>query len=112
MLGPSGRQADSDGRHPEPKPTRGARSGCLFLCTNPAAKPAAGTEPRQMYVGNASSGFWRLVNERLGRVGVINGYQFPLHLRELAFRYNNRDSDLFDKITEHMCTYVPGKTLH
>ncbi|MEA3487352.1 MAG: NAD(+) synthase, partial [Thermodesulfobacteriota bacterium] len=32
---------------------------------------------------------------------------FPLYLKELEFRYNNRYMDVFDKVTDYLCDLVP-----
>ena len=32
---------------------------------------------------------------------------FPLYLKELEFRYNNRDRDLFELVAKYLCDLVP-----
>ena len=38
---------------------------------------------------------------------VCSEILFPLYLKELEFRYNNRYLDVFDKITDYLCDLVP-----
>jgi len=38
--------------------------------------------------------------------GVSKKY-FPLYLKELEFRYNNRNQDIFDQVANYLCDLVP-----
>jgi transposase len=49
---------------------------------------------------NGIEGFWSYAKERLMRYHGISRELFPYYLKELEFRYNNRNSNLFEKILE------------
>ncbi|GIU72429.1 MAG: DDE transposase [Candidatus Nitrosocaldaceae archaeon] len=48
---------------------------------------------------NGIEGFWSYAKERLLRYHGVSKELFPYYLKELEFRYNNRD-DVFDKMIE------------
>ncbi|GIU71984.1 MAG: DDE transposase [Candidatus Nitrosocaldaceae archaeon] len=50
---------------------------------------------------NGIEGFWSYAKERLLRYHGVSKELFPYYLKELEFRYNNRD-DVFDKMIEIM----------
>jgi len=45
---------------------------------------------------NGIEGFWSFAKERLMKYHGVNPDKFPLYIKELEFRYNNRDQDLYD----------------
>jgi len=47
---------------------------------------------------NGIEGFWSYAKERLMKYHGVSPKTFPLYIKELEFRYNNRDKDLFDVI--------------
>lgn len=51
---------------------------------------------------NGIEGFWSYAKQRLLRYHGISKELFGLYLKELEFRYNNRQSNLFDKIIENI----------
>lgn len=51
--------------------------------------------------------FWRFAKERLRRYRGIAPERFPLYLKELEFRYNHRNADIFEEISRLLCTFVP-----
>jgi transposase len=57
---------------------------------------------------NGLEGFWSWAKERLIKHHGISKSNFPLYLKELEFRYNNRDNDLFDLVANYLCDLVPG----
>jgi transposase len=56
---------------------------------------------------NGLEGFWSWAKERFIKHHGISKKQFPLYLKELEFRYNNRHSDIFEKISDYLCDLVP-----
>jgi len=60
----------------------------------------------EVYI-NGLEGFWSWAKERLIKHHGVSKEHFPLYLKELAFRYNNRKNDLFDLIANFMCNLVP-----
>ena len=58
---------------------------------------------------NGLEGFWSWAKERLIKHHGVSKEQFPLYLKELEFRYNNRGSDIFDLVASHLCDLVPKR---
>jgi transposase len=56
---------------------------------------------------NGLEGFWSWAKERLIKHHGVSKETFPLYLKELEFRYNNRHLDIFEKITDFLCDLVP-----
>lgn len=57
---------------------------------------------------NGLEGFWSWAKERLIKHHGVSKENFPLYLKELEFRYNNRNADLFELVTDHLCDLVPN----
>lgn len=51
--------------------------------------------------------FWTFARERFKRYKGISPHRFPLYLKELEFRFNNRNKDLFDLLVTYICKIVP-----
>ncbi len=51
--------------------------------------------------------FLNHVLERIQRYNGLSPQKFPLYLKELEFRYNNKDKDIFALIAELLCKFVP-----
>jgi transposase len=58
---------------------------------------------------NGLEGFWSWAKERLIKHHGASKKMFPLYLKELEFRYNHRNSDIFDLIAKHLCDLVPKR---
>ena len=56
---------------------------------------------------NGLEGFWSWAKERLIKYHGVSKSNFPLYLKELEFRYNNRNRNLFDMIVNYLCDLVP-----
>jgi transposase len=56
---------------------------------------------------NGLEGFWSWAKERPIKHHGVSKTHFPLYLKELEFRYNNRYMDIFDKVTDYLCDLVP-----
>jgi transposase len=54
---------------------------------------------------NGIEGFWSFAKERLMKYHGVNPMKFPLYLKELEFRYNHRDSDLFNDLLKVLVGY-------
>jgi transposase len=57
---------------------------------------------------NGLEGFWSYAKERLAKHHGISPMRFPLYLKELEFRYNNRKQDIFQLITQYLCDLRPN----
>jgi transposase len=58
---------------------------------------------------NGLEGFWSWAKERLIKHHGVSKDRFPLYLKELEFRYNNRHGDLFDQVATYLCDLVPKR---
>lgn len=58
---------------------------------------------------NGLEGFWSWAKERLIKHHGVSKNYFPLYLKELEFRYNNRYEDLFDQVATYLCDLVPKR---
>jgi len=54
---------------------------------------------------NGIEGFWSFAKERLMKYHGVDPRKFPLYLKELEFRYNHRDRDLFNDLLEVLVGY-------
>lgn len=59
-----------------------------------------------LYV-DATKGFWSYACMHLKHTKGVSSENFPLYFKELEFRYNNRDNDLFGLLAEYLCGFVP-----
>ncbi len=57
---------------------------------------------------NGLEGFWSYAKERLIKYHGISPARFPLYLKELEFRYNHRDQDIFPILVTYICSFVPN----
>jgi transposase len=54
---------------------------------------------------NCIEGFWSFAKERLMKYHGVDPMKFPLYLKELEFRYNHRDRDLFNDLLQVLVGY-------
>ena len=54
---------------------------------------------------NGIEGFWSFAKERLMKYHGVNSKKFPLYLKELEFRYNHRNHDLYDDLVKCIFEY-------
>ena len=57
---------------------------------------------------NGLEGFWSFAKERLMKYHGVSKEKFPLYLKELEYRYNNRDKDLFVLLTQLLADFLPN----
>lgn len=62
---------------------------------------------RGTHVDSITDGFWRFAQDRLRQYNGVTSRRFPLYLKELEFRYNHRDEELFPLLVSSLCKYVP-----
>lgn len=58
---------------------------------------------------NGLEGFWSWAKERLIKHHGVSKENFPLYLKELEFRYNHRDADIFEIVSDYLCDLVPKR---
>lgn len=56
---------------------------------------------------NGLEGFWSYAKERFMKFHGVSKEKFPLYLKEMEFRYNNRANDIFTLLVEKLCKTVP-----
>lgn len=56
---------------------------------------------------NDVEGFWSYAKERLIKFHGISIEKFPLYVKEMEFRYNNRDKNIFHLLAQYLCNLVP-----
>ncbi|HPD77673.1 MAG TPA: IS1595 family transposase [Spirochaetota bacterium] len=54
---------------------------------------------------NGIEGFWSFAKERLLKYHGVSKEKFPLYLKELEFRYNMREHDIFDLLIKLLVKY-------
>ena len=57
---------------------------------------------------NGFEGFWSFAKERLIKFHGISREKFPLYLKEMGFRYNNRYTDSYELIAQYLYNFVPN----
>ena len=55
-------------------------------------------------------GFMGWMSDRFQKKHVVSKRQFPYFLQELEFRYNHRNDNIFELITDRICRLVPDVT--
>jgi transposase len=55
---------------------------------------------------NGVEGFWSFAKERIIKFHGISQEKFPLYLKEMEFRYNNRHNSIFNLMTKNLCCFV------
>lgn len=56
---------------------------------------------------NGVEGFWSYAKERIIKFHGVSKKKFPLYLKEMEFRYNNRHQNLFPLLVQKLCNLVP-----
>ena len=55
---------------------------------------------------NGIEGFWSFAKQRLMKHHGVSKEKFPLYLKEMEFRYNNRSCELFPLLAKYIVTFV------
>lgn len=80
----------------------------MMLCGNdslPYGVIKKSDEPA--YIDASDNDFWPEAKAALKRFRGISCQRFPLYLKELEFRFNNRDKDIFSYLLNYLCDLVP-----
>ena len=56
---------------------------------------------------NGLEGFWSYAKQRLIKFHGVSKEKFPLYLKEMEFRYNNRSHDIFELLAQNIVSFVP-----
>jgi transposase len=56
---------------------------------------------------NGLEGFWSYAKQRLIKFHGVSKEKFPLYLKEMEIRFNNRSHDLFNLLTQKITNLVP-----
>jgi len=57
---------------------------------------------------NGLEGFWSFAKQRLVKYHGVSKKKFPLYLKELEYRYNNRNKNIFILLTQLLAEFVPN----
>jgi transposase len=57
---------------------------------------------------NSTRGFWDYARAKFATFRGISPQKFPLYLKELEFRYNHRNQNLFPILVKYLCSFVPS----
>lgn len=57
---------------------------------------------------NGMEGFWSWAKERIIKHHGVSPERFPLYLKELEFRYNNGEEDIFPLLVSYITNLVPN----
>ena len=56
----------------------------------------------KVYINGIEEGFWSFAKERLMKHRGISPKKFPLYIKEMEWRYNNRNKDTFALLVKYM----------
>ncbi len=59
-------------------------------------------------IDSSENEFWTYAHQRLKSFRGVTSQRFPLYIKELAFRYNNRNRDIFSILLRRLCSLVPN----
>jgi len=81
----------------------------LIFCSRQAADGEAEKPGRRKVHLDTTAGFWPYLREKLVKHRGITPERFPLYLKELEFRYNHRNEDLFPTLVRYLCEFMPSR---
>ena len=55
---------------------------------------------------NGVEGFWRFAKERLIKHHGISKEKFPIYIKDMEWRYNHKEEDLFDLLVTYLLEAV------
>ncbi len=58
---------------------------------------------------DGAKGFWSFAKDRFARMSGVSPLRFPLYLKELEFRHQNRGADVFALVARALCAFVPTR---
>lgn len=59
------------------------------------------------YIDAANDEFWQYAQSRIKKFRGISCQRFPLYMKELEFRFNNRDASIQEILAAYLCALVP-----
>ena len=66
---------------------------------------------KKFYTGkvyiNGLKGFWSDAKKRLRKHHGVSKEKFSFYLKEMEFRYNNRDGKIFNLLAQNLVNFVP-----
>lgn len=64
-------------------------------------------DSNRVYKVNGGYGFWSYVKSNISRYRGISKEKFPFYLKELEFRYNHRDRQIFELLCNYLVSFIP-----
>jgi len=80
----------------------------VFSCAPEVLEPFRDSLEGPLMKGHGVAEFLRYSSTRLSRHRNISPKRFPLYMRELVFRFNNRDRSLFVLLVDRLCSLMSG----
>lgn len=79
-----------------------------LLCCDPSIQhlPHAPHTDKGLFI-DSQGGFWKFAKKRLRSSRRVSCRRFALYIKELEFRFNHRDQDIFSIIAAYLCAPVP-----
>ncbi len=78
-----------------------------LLCCGESLWPSRLVRHDDRKLAAEAAGFWGFARQRLARLRGVTPAQFPLHLKELELRYNQREGGLSELLIRAVCGFVP-----
>ena len=79
----------------------------LFCTTTPPPRFLEFTLPSQTPSTGPSPDFLTYLLDKIRRYRGLSPEKFPLYVKELEFRYNHRNADIFTEAADLLCRFVP-----
>jgi transposase len=66
-----------------------------------------GDDSNQVYKVNRDSDFWRFMETKISKYRGISKAKLPHYLKELEFRYNHRNQQIFELLSSYIVSFIP-----
>ncbi|MFO7963283.1 MAG: transposase [Desulfobacterales bacterium] len=84
-----------------------AYDGMLYYGYHHARVMSDDCFPEDYVFMNRINGFWTWSRDRFVKYYGVSSINFPLYLKELEFRYNHREQDIFEILSQYVCDLIP-----
>ncbi|NCC24100.1 MAG: hypothetical protein EOM25_02700 [Deltaproteobacteria bacterium] len=84
-------------------------NGLLFFGNDTLPYFSIRANPRPIHLDAFPSPFWLEARQLLMSYNGITPHRFPLYLKEIEFRHNHREQDLFPLFAKALCALVPDQ---
>jgi transposase len=67
-----------------------------------------GLDSNKIYKADGTSDFWRYAKTKISKHRGISREKFPQYLKELEFRYNHRNDQIFYILCQYLVSFIPS----